>query len=124
MTVDTRTQVRILGEDGPPGETTDLLIVLGGNGDYYIGVEGPDDFGELRRLSLMARFCTSGERCTATTFLIKMLFLVGCGEPEQAKAMLEPLLHFLEGPHEFPDPEEADAAYRVAVLASKRKETT
>lgn len=116
--------VRIMGEDGPPGECADLIIGYGGNHDWHIGVEGPEPYGDPGRRvrSDMARFSTSGGRFPAVTSAMALLFLIGNGDYEAAVEHLDYLRAWLTEEHaRRPDPAEAEEARR-AVIARRRRE--
>ena len=72
----------------------DLIIHLGGNGDYYIGSDGVD-LGILRP-PLLARFCTSGQRYDAVTAAVACLYRIGQAEREEALATARSLVRILE----------------------------
>lgn len=116
--------VRIMGEDGPPGECADLIIGYGGNHDWYIGVEGPEPLCRPSRRvrSDMARFSTSGGRFPAVTSIMALLSLVGSGDYEAAAKHLENVREWLTEAHaRRPDPDEADAAVRAAIERGRKE---
>jgi hypothetical protein len=95
--------VVIWDDDGPDGRTTSLVLSVGGNGDWYVQIDGRD-FDERPVRSDGFRACTDGSKFPVVTLAIAMLAAIGRGDRQRVVSLARSIADGVErGVFRLPD---------------------
>jgi hypothetical protein len=88
-------EIVIWDDDGPDGRTTCLVISVGGNGDWYMQIDGRD-FDDKPMRSDGFRACTDGAKHPIVTLAVAMLAAIGRGDRQRATSLAASIADGLE----------------------------